>query len=95
MVFNIYFQLIINYNKKKYYHSLHMFCFSELMDKVVLTSERSLSDCSSFAVGIIQDDELHITPLHAMLRMRLQCDYLDESDKRTKDGAKGTGEGKK
>ncbi|XP_012219476.1 DNA-directed RNA polymerase III subunit RPC5 [Linepithema humile] len=65
---------------------------SELMDKVVLTSERSLPDCSNFAVGVIQDDELHITPLQGMLRMKLQCDYLDESDKRTKDGAKGAGE---
>lgn len=60
----------------------------------MLTSERSLPDCSNFAVGVIQDDELHITPLQRILRMKLQCDYLDESDKRAKDGAKGTVEGK-
>lgn len=65
---------------------------SELMDKIVLTSERTLSDCSNFAIGVFQDDELHITPLKGMLHMKLQCDYLDENDKRSKDGAKGTGE---
>ncbi|KYN08719.1 DNA-directed RNA polymerase III subunit RPC5, partial [Cyphomyrmex costatus] len=61
----------------------------ELMDKVVLTSERTLSDCSNFAVGIFQDDELHITPLKTMLQMKLQCDYLDENDR---NGMKNTGE---
>ena len=65
------------------------------MDKVVLTSERTLSDCSNFAVGIFQDDELHITPLKSMLHMKLQCDYLDENDKHTRDGTKNTGEGKR
>ncbi|CAL1678401.1 unnamed protein product [Lasius platythorax] len=65
---------------------------SELMDKVVLTSERTMSDCSNLAIGVFQDDELHITPLNGMLHMKLQCDYLDENDKRGKDGAKGTGE---
>lgn len=64
------------------------------MDKIVLMSERTLSDCSNFAVGIFQDDELHLTPLKAMLHMKLQCDYLDENDKHAKDGTKGTGEGK-
>lgn len=64
------------------------------MDKIVLTSERTLSDCSNFAVGVFQDDELHITPLKAMLHMKLQCDYLDENDKHVKDGTKGAGEGK-
>lgn len=70
------------------------FFISDLMDKIVLTSERTLSDCSNFAVGIFQDDELHLTPLKAMLHMKLQCDYLDENDKHVRDGTKGTGEGK-
>lgn len=61
----------------------------------MLTSERSLSDCSNFAVGIFQDNELHITSLKAMLHMKLQCDYLDDSDKHVRDGTKGTGEGKR
>lgn len=60
----------------------------------MLTSERTMSDCSNLAIGVFQDDELHITPLNGMLHMKLQCDYLDESDKRGKDTAKGTGEGK-
>ncbi|KYM96604.1 DNA-directed RNA polymerase III subunit RPC5 [Cyphomyrmex costatus] len=61
----------------------------ELMDKVVLTSERTLSDCSNFAVGIFQDGELYITPLKTMLQMKLQCDYLDENNR---NGMKNTGE---
>ncbi|XP_071649711.1 DNA-directed RNA polymerase III subunit RPC5 [Temnothorax longispinosus] len=65
---------------------------SGLMDKIVLASERTLSDCSNFAVGIFQDDELHLTPLKAMLHMKLQCDYLDETEKHVKDGTKGGGE---
>lgn len=64
------------------------------MDKIVMTSERTMSDCSNLAVGVFQDDELHITPLNGMLHMKLQCDYLDESDKRNKDGTKSTIEGK-
>ncbi|XP_012534472.2 LOW QUALITY PROTEIN: DNA-directed RNA polymerase III subunit RPC5 [Monomorium pharaonis] len=65
---------------------------SGLMDRTILTSERALSDCSNFGVGIFQDDELHITPLKTLLHMKLQCDYLDEGDKQARDGTKGTGE---
>ncbi|KAL0118187.1 hypothetical protein PUN28_009095 [Cardiocondyla obscurior] len=65
---------------------------SGLMDKIVLTSERTLSDCSNFAVGIFQDDELHLTPLKAMLHMKLQCDYLDENEKPVRDRTRSTGE---
>lgn len=61
----------------------------------MLTSERTLSDCSNFAVGIFQDDELHLTPLKAMLHMKVQCDYLDDNDKSVRDGTKGAGEGKR
>ncbi|XP_025994121.1 DNA-directed RNA polymerase III subunit RPC5 [Solenopsis invicta] len=64
---------------------------SGLMDKVVLTSERALLD-SHLAVGIFQDDELHITPLKTVLHMKLQHNYLDESEKHGKDGTKGMGE---
>lgn len=66
------------------------------MDKIVLSSERTFSDCSNFAVGIFQDDELHLTPMKAMLHMKQQCDYLDEKDKHVRgDGSKGAGEGKR
>lgn len=62
----------------------------------MLTSIRALSDCSgSFAVGIFQDDELHLTPLKAMLNMTLECNYLDENDKSARDGTRGAGEGKR
>ncbi|KAL6423967.1 hypothetical protein ACFW04_009717 [Cataglyphis niger] len=65
---------------------------SGVMDKIVFTSEQTMSDCSNLAIGVFQDDELHITPLNGMLHMKLQCDNLDESDKRGKNVAKGTEE---
>ncbi|EZA54847.1 hypothetical protein DMN91_006874 [Ooceraea biroi] len=65
---------------------------SGLMDKIVLASEGTLPNISNYAVGIFQDGELHITPLKNMLRMKIQYDYLDESDKRVKEGTKIAGE---
>lgn len=55
------------------------------MDKIKLTSYPAIQDCSHFAVGIYQEGELHITPLKGMLNMKLECDYLDEMDKRAKE----------
>ncbi|XP_011695405.1 PREDICTED: DNA-directed RNA polymerase III subunit RPC5-like [Wasmannia auropunctata] len=84
-------QLALNTERKSKENDETVF-ESGLMDKAVLTSERTLSNCSNFAVGIFQDDELHITPLKAMLHMKLQCDYLDESERHARDGTKGAGE---
>ncbi|KAL6267425.1 hypothetical protein P5V15_000501 [Pogonomyrmex californicus] len=82
---NIGKQLAFNTNKKSTEEDNENTFDNGLMDKLVLTSERVLPDCSNFAVGVFEDDELHITPLKGMLRMKLQCDYLDENDKHVRD----------
>ncbi|XP_011634494.1 DNA-directed RNA polymerase III subunit RPC5-like [Pogonomyrmex barbatus] len=82
-------QLAFNTNEQSTRKNDEKIFDSDLMDKLVLTSERALPDCSNFAVGVFQDDELHITPLKGMLHMKLQCDYLDENDKHVRDGTKG------
>ncbi|XP_066587865.1 DNA-directed RNA polymerase III subunit RPC5 [Prorops nasuta] len=65
---------------------------SHLMDKTVLTSSRALPHCSNYAVGVLQDGELHITPLKGVIQMRPQFNYLDKSDKRVREESKNLGE---
>jgi DNA-directed RNA polymerase-3 subunit RPC5 len=63
------------------------------MDKIVFASEAGLQNNLNYAVGIFQDGELHITPLKNLFHMKVRCDYLDESDKRAKEGMKNLEEG--
>ncbi|XP_048508033.1 DNA-directed RNA polymerase III subunit RPC5 isoform X2 [Athalia rosae] len=65
---------------------------SQLMDKTVLHSMRALPDCSNYAIGVLQDGELHLTSLKGIVQMRPQFNYLDKSDKRAKEEAKIMGE---
>ncbi|XP_063995031.1 DNA-directed RNA polymerase III subunit RPC5 [Diachasmimorpha longicaudata] len=58
-----------------------------MMDKIVLQSSRALPDCSNYAVGIFQDGELHVTPLKGIVQLRPQFNYLDMSEKNTKEDA--------
>lgn len=62
------------------------------MDKITLQSSRALPDCSSYAVGVFQDGELHITPLKGIIQLRPQFNYLDQSEKNANEEAKKTGE---
>ncbi|XP_032674592.1 DNA-directed RNA polymerase III subunit RPC5-like [Odontomachus brunneus] len=57
---------------------------SELFDKITFSSIQSVTDCSNYAIGIFQNNELHITPLKGILEMQPQFNYLDKSDKRSK-----------
>jgi len=59
----------------------------------VFASEAGLQNNLNYAVGIFQDGELHITPLKNLFHMKVQCNYLDESDKRAKEGMKNLEEG--
>lgn len=62
---------------------------SDLMDKVVLQSSRSVpSNRNIFAVGVYQDGDLHLTPLKGILEMRPAFQYFDKQDKRSKDDNK-------
>lgn len=57
---------------------------SNVMDKLVLTSTKALSDVSRYAVGVMRDNSLHLTPVSSVLALRPCFSYLDQADKRGK-----------
>ena len=54
------------------------------MDRQILSSTRAIGDTSRYAVGILDQNELHITPLEGVLSLRPSMEYLDQSDKTAK-----------
>ncbi|XP_045609667.2 DNA-directed RNA polymerase III subunit RPC5-like [Procambarus clarkii] len=67
---------------------------SNVMDKLVLTSTKALSDVSRYAVGVVRDSSLHLTPIASVLALRPSFSYLDLADKRGRQERKDTtGEG--
>lgn len=63
------------------------------MDKLVLTSSKALSDTSRYAVGVMHDNSLHLSPITTVLAMRPSFSYLDQADKRGRQDRKDmTGE---
>ena len=54
------------------------------MDRQILSSTRAVQDTSRYAVGILDQNELHITPLEGVLSLRPSMEYLDKSDKTAK-----------
>ncbi|KAK8387061.1 hypothetical protein O3P69_018014 [Scylla paramamosain] len=66
---------------------------SNVMDKIVLTSSKALSDTSRYAVGVVRDNSLHLTPVTTVLALRPSFSYLDQADKRGRQDRKdATGE---
>ncbi|KAK0168773.1 hypothetical protein PV327_002543 [Microctonus hyperodae] len=65
---------------------------SHIMDKIVLQSSKTMSDCSNYSIGIFQDGELHITPLNGIVQLRPQFDYLDKDKKQGKNAGKKQGD---
>jgi len=63
------------------------------MDKIIFVSEGGLQNNLNYAVGIFQDNELHITPLKNLFHMNIRLDYMDEKEKRVKEGTKSLEEG--
>lgn len=55
------------------------------MDKITYTSTKALLDPGRFAVGILSDNEFHINPVHGILHVKPSFQYLDKSDKVTKE----------
>ena len=55
-----------------------------LMDRVVLSSTKTVSNTGRYAVGILDGNEFHLTPLSAILSLRPNFEYLDKSDKTAK-----------
>jgi len=59
------------------------------MDRLVLSSTQALQDTNRYAVGILDANEFHLTPLHAVLSLRPNFEYLDKSDKTAKAEGRG------
>lgn len=57
---------------------------SSYMDKVMLSSVKAVSSTSHYAVGLLKQGELHITPLHSILQLQPSFAYLDRSDTQAK-----------
>jgi len=55
-----------------------------IMDHQVLTSSRAVTASDRYAVGILNDNELHLTPVKTILNMRPCLQYLDKGDKTAK-----------
>ncbi|XP_076333947.1 RNA polymerase III subunit E isoform X1 [Tachypleus tridentatus] len=53
---------------------------SSLMDKQILSSSKVVTSTSPYAVGLLRQGELHLTPLHAIVQLRPAFPYLDHSD---------------
>jgi len=66
---------------------------SQVMDKLVLTSTKVLNDASRYAVGVMHDSALHLSPVSQVLALRPSFSYLDMAEKRGKQERKDiTGE---
>ncbi|OWF55981.1 DNA-directed RNA polymerase III subunit RPC5-like [Mizuhopecten yessoensis] len=68
---------------------------SGMMDKQVFSSMACSETAGRYAVGVWKDGEVHLTPLHAVVQLRPNFNYLDSADSRLKVevGAGDTGGG--
>jgi len=57
---------------------------STVMDKQVLVGSSAVSRTGRYAVGLLDDNELHLTRLEGVLSLRPSLGYLDKSDTRAK-----------
>lgn len=62
--------------------------------KSTLFNLARVSASSRYAVGLLGGNELHLTPVRAVLNLKPSMDYLDKSDKTARaEGRALTGEG--
>jgi len=54
---------------------------STVMDKQVLSGAAAVTDSGRYAVGILDNNELHLTEVKGMLHLRPSLGYLDKSDR--------------
>jgi len=54
---------------------------SSVMDKQVLSGSAAVTDSGRYAVGILDNNELHLTEVKGMLHLRPSLGYLDKSDR--------------
>uniref|UniRef100_T1GGW6 DNA-directed RNA polymerase III subunit RPC5 n=1 Tax=Megaselia scalaris TaxID=36166 RepID=T1GGW6_MEGSC len=55
-----------------------------IMDKQSFVSGKSVENVDRYVVGILQDKEIHLSPLANILQLRPTFSYFDKEDKRTK-----------
>ncbi|KAI7863361.1 Sin-like protein conserved region-domain-containing protein [Spinellus fusiger] len=55
----------------------------ELLDKMTLTSTY-IPDQTKYLVGVLRQDELHVTPIHSVVQMRPGFKYIDKIDDKLK-----------
>ncbi|KAL0893301.1 hypothetical protein ABMA27_014893 [Loxostege sticticalis] len=56
-----------------------------IMDKIVFESSSPCNETQHYAVAILQDKELHCTPIQGVMQMRPSYSYYDKQDKRKHD----------
>ncbi|RDD44005.1 DNA-directed RNA polymerase III subunit RPC5 [Trichoplax sp. H2] len=71
-------------NNQTFYNRLTLF-YSSVMDKQVLASMKAENN-DRYAVGIMKNNALHVTPVQAMLQLRPSFDYINMAE-----SANGTG----
>jgi len=54
---------------------------SDVMDKQVLSGTAAVSESGRYAVGILDDNELHLSRVEGVLSLRPSLGYLDKSDR--------------
>jgi len=60
---------------------------SNVMDKQILAGSSAVEKTGRYAVGILNDNELHLTQLEGVVSLRPSLGYLDKSDSRSKTSA--------
>ncbi|XP_050683540.1 DNA-directed RNA polymerase III subunit RPC5 [Leptidea sinapis] len=58
---------------------------ADVMDKIVYESNVPCVDTHHYAVGLLQDKELHITPIQGIIQLRPSCSYYDKTDKKSQE----------
>ncbi|CAB3224412.1 unnamed protein product [Arctia plantaginis] len=56
-----------------------------IMDKIVYESSTPCAENDHYAVAVLQDKELHCTPIQGIIQMRPSYSYYDKQDKRKQD----------
>ncbi|XP_026487174.1 DNA-directed RNA polymerase III subunit RPC5 [Vanessa tameamea] len=59
-----------------------------IMDKIVYESSKPCTETQHYAVALLQDKELHCTPIKGILQLRPSYSYYDKQDKRKVDKSK-------
>lgn len=54
------------------------------MDKMSFVSSKALQNSGNYVIGVMQDREVHTTPLNGILQMRPSFSYFDKQDARRK-----------